>query len=228
MGPLLILNRAVAKGAPADVLERLLVLQERWEAAQARKAFDGAFAKAKSEIAIVCKNREVDEAESGGKSYRYEDLPEIARTVNPILSRHGLSYRFRTATGDDKVTVTCIVSHLGGHSEENSLTAGRDESGGKNDLQALGSAITYLQRYALKAALGLAAAADDDAIGTGTPEECVTAEQAGELERLIAESGADRGKLCAWLKVPDLKEVPARQFRCAKDALAARNGGRGA
>ena len=49
--------------------------------------------------------------------------------------------------------MTCVVSHRLGHSEENTLTAGRDESGNKNNIQAVGSTITYLQRYTLKAAL---------------------------------------------------------------------------
>ena len=40
---------------------------------------------------------------------------------------------------------------------------GADQSGSKNGFQAIGSAVTYLQRYTLKAALGLSAEVDDDA-----------------------------------------------------------------
>jgi hypothetical protein len=68
------------------------------------------------------------------------------------------------------VTVSCIISHRAGHSEENSLSARHDTSGNKNPIQALGSAVTYLQRYTLKAAVGVAAAADDDG-QTATPEQ---------------------------------------------------------
>lgn len=60
------------------------------------------------------------------------------------------------------VTVTCIISHRDGHFEENTLSAGRDESGNKNSIQAVGSTLTYLQRMTLKASLGLAASDDDD------------------------------------------------------------------
>ena len=99
----------------------------------------------------------------GETSYQHEDLGEIARVVAPILAKHGLSYRFRTTSEiNQPVSVTCIVSHRAGHTEDNTLVAGADNSGKKNVIQAIGSTITYLQRYTLKAALGLAAATDDD------------------------------------------------------------------
>jgi hypothetical protein len=87
-----------------------------------------------------------------------------------------LSYRFRTETPiNGPVIVTCIVSHRDGYSEENSLSAGRDDTGNKNSLQAMGSAITYLQRYALKASLGLAAGIDDDGRTAGEPRRAPVA-----------------------------------------------------
>ncbi|MEP5450516.1 ERF family protein, partial [Roseibium sp.] len=61
------------------------------------------------------------------------------------------------------VKVTCIIQHRAGHVEETTLMGGADQSGNKNGFQAIGSAVTYLQRYTLKAALGLSAEVDDDA-----------------------------------------------------------------
>src|SRR5690606_5138426 len=131
---------------------------------EARRAFDTAIAEAKGEIPVIRKNREVDFTSSKGRThYRYEDFAEVARTVDPILRRHGLSYRFRVASPpNEPVTVTCILAHREGYAEEVTLTAGRDESGNKNHIQAISSTVTYLQRVTLKAALGLAAAEDDD------------------------------------------------------------------
>src|ERR1035441_7338511 len=93
--PMDMLSRAVTQGATVDVLEKLMGLQERWEKHQARKAFDNAMSEAKSEIPVILKNRQVT---YGNTSYSHEDLPEIARTVDPILATYGLSYRFRTAS----------------------------------------------------------------------------------------------------------------------------------
>ncbi len=97
MTPMLMLQAAVERGASLETLEKLMTLQERFEANQARKAFDDAMAAAKAEIPVIAKNREVDFTSSKGRThYRHEDLAEIARTVNPILAKYGLSYRFRS------------------------------------------------------------------------------------------------------------------------------------
>lgn len=162
--PMAMLQYALANGAGMDVIEKFMGLCERWRANEARAAFDEAMAAAKAEIPVIAKNREVDFTSAKGRThYKHEDLAEIARTVTPILGRHGLSYRFRTTSNiNEPVVVTCIVSHREGHFEENTLCAGRDDSGNKNSIQAVGSTLTYLQRMTLKAALGLAAAEDDD------------------------------------------------------------------
>lgn len=162
--PLDLLQRAVQANTNVDVMEKLLGLQERWERNEARRAFDAAIAKAKSEIPVIRKGNQVDFTTSRGRTnYSYEDLATIAQTIDPILGKYGLSYRWRPNSDSKSVTVTCILSHSAGHFEENTLYAPHDATGNKNAIQAVGSAVTYLQRYTLKAALGLAAAADDDA-----------------------------------------------------------------
>lgn len=159
------LDRAVTSNAPVEVLERLLALHERWEAGQSRKAFDMALSLAKAEMPVIKKNRRVgfeSKRTDTRTDYAHEDLAEIARSIDPILGKHGLSYRFRTDSSEAKIKVTCIISHRDGYSEENTLISDRDNSGNKNTIQAIGSAVTYLQRYSLKAALGLSASEDDD------------------------------------------------------------------
>src|SRR4030067_1110586 len=172
--PMELLNIAISGGADVNVLEKLLALQERWEASQARKAFEAAMADAKAEIPPIFKNCHVGFKAKNSDSrtdYDHEDLAEIARTVDPILARHGLSYRWRTAQAA-AISVTCIVTHRAGHFEETTLSCGADNSGNKNSIQAIGSAVTYLQRYTLKAALGLSATKDEDgrAVG-GNPDQ---------------------------------------------------------
>lgn len=221
--PMAMLDRALATGASTETLEKLLALQERWEASQARKAFDEAMSAAKAEIPTIDKNRTVDFTSSKGRThYRHEDLAGIARTVDPILSKHGLSYRFRTTNvPGEPITVTCIVSHRLGHSEENTLAAHKDESGNKNSIQAVGSTITYLQRYTLKAALGLAASNDDDGgkADQAADDGPITREEMAVLERLIAETDTDIAKFCALGGVESLSEIRASEFAAAKQKL---------
>jgi len=149
--------------ADLDKLERMLAMKERMDAQTARIAFANALAEARSEIPPIIKDATVDFTSNKGRThYRHETLAGIAKQIDPILSRHGLSYRFRTEQGQGGVRVTCIVQHAQGHSEETTLSGAPDQSGNKNGFQAVGSAVTYLQRYTLKAALGLSAEVDDD------------------------------------------------------------------
>ena len=53
--PMQMLTQAVERGASVELMEKLMALHERWEANQARKAFDGAMAAAKAEIPVIAK-----------------------------------------------------------------------------------------------------------------------------------------------------------------------------
>lgn len=210
--PMGMIGLAVEQGASIETLEKLMALQERWEANQARRAFDEAMAAAKAEIPTIAKNRAVGYDNKDGKgstNYRHEDLAEIARTVDPILGKHGLSYRFRTTSEvNQPITVTCIVSHRDGHSEENTLMAGKDESGKKNSIQAIGSTLTYLQRYTLKAALGLAASNDDDGAKAEEVESPpIGPDEMAALRQLIDEVNLSIDKFCASFNIEALVDI---------------------
>jgi len=220
--PMGMLDRAVASGASIETLDKLMGLQERWEKNQARKAFDNAMAAAKAEITPIIKNRKVDfTSQKGRTNYQYEDLAGIARQVDPILTKHGLSYRYKTSTENNSVMVTCIIAHRDGHSEENALSAGRDESGNKNSIQAVGSTVTYLQRYTLKAALGLAASNDDDGAAANAGAT-ISDEQVEKIRSLIDEVNADIPKFCRYFKIEKTSDLPAKRFNDAIQALEAK------
>jgi hypothetical protein len=209
--PMDMLNRAVASGADIDVLEKLMSLQERWESANARKAFEQALAAAKGEIPIVIRNA------TGHNEKKYADFAAIAKAIDPILGRHGLSYRFKTVQTEKSIMVTCVLfGH--GHSEETALSAGADTTGNKNAIQAIGSTLTYLQRYSLVQMLGLAAAKDDDGNAAGSAE-AITLEQVEQLVALADEVGADKEAFCRYFKVGGLADITTKDFPRAIAAL---------
>lgn len=162
--PLAMLERAVISGADVAVLERLMALSERWQANQAQRAFAEALSAARGDLPAILKTKTVDFSTSKGRThYQYEDLADVIEQVAPALTQHGLSFRWRTDSETaGYVKVTCILSHRAGYSEETALSGPYDVSGNKNPIQAIGSVVTYLQRYTLKAALGIAAGVDDD------------------------------------------------------------------
>ena len=83
--PAMLLQMAVQQGADLDKLERLMALQERWEAAQAKKAYDQAFAEFKAESIRIIKNRNVSAGPLSGK--KYAELFAIVNAITPALSR---------------------------------------------------------------------------------------------------------------------------------------------
>lgn len=218
--PMQMAYQLINQGADFASVKEMMALSKELAADRARRAFDDAMASAKSEIPVILKNRKVgySHKDGGGEtSYRHEDLGEIARTVDPILAKYGLSYRFRpTSEPNQPVSVTCIIAHRDGHSEETTLSAGRDESGKKNSIQSIGSTITYLQRYTLKAALGLAASYDDD--GAKADEKqiaLITDEQRDRILDLIEQTGTDITQFCKVGKIDGIGQMLAADYESA-------------
>lgn len=220
--PMQMIDKALASGATPEILDKLMSLQERWEANEAKKAFDLAIAAFRAEIKPIIKERTAAmDLRGGGKaSYQYEDMALIAEHVDPILARLGLSYRYKSRVEAGQVMVTCIISHQQGHREETTLPAPVDQTGAKNAVQAVGSTVTYLQRYTLKLGLGLAAAKDDDVKRpTGEDQEAtVSQEQYETLSKLLEQTGKTEDDLYIFLGLPpdtDLHTLPARFFQKA-------------
>lgn len=160
-----LLRMAVEQGADLDRLERLMALQERWEAGEAKKKFAVAFAAFKAEAVKIIKGKLITDGPL--KNKKHAELSDAVNAATPALSRHGLSTAWRL-TKDDKdwMEVTCTLSHEGGHFETVSMGGPPDTGPGRNAMQARGSTKTYLERYTLTAILGLAAQdADDDGQG---------------------------------------------------------------
>lgn len=219
--PMDLLNRVIETGAGVEVIEKFMALQERWEANQARKAFEAAVAAAKAEIPVIKKNRHVgfeSKRTDSRTDYWHEDMGEIARTIDPILGKNGLNYRYRSKQEGVLLTVTCILAHTAGHFEETSLTAGNDMTGNKNSHQGVGSAATYLQRYTLKLALGLSAAKDDDAKAAGLGET-ITDEQVDELTKLLTDTKSNIVLFLKTIKLESLTEIGTDKFESVKKLI---------
>ena len=211
--PMELLSRALDRGANLEMVEKLMDLQERHEKNQARKAFDAAIAAAKSQIKPVAKNR------TGHNNKRYADMAAFAKAVDPVLAAHGLSYRFRSDQANGSIHVTCILSHRDGHAEETTLASGADTSGGKNSIQAIGSALTYLSRYSLTMALGLAASEDDDGAGADAAEP-ISEEQLQDIRDKLASSGSDIERFCKYMGVEALPDIRKNDYPKALAAIA--------
>src|SRR3546814_111257 len=148
--PMQMLQIAVEQGADLDKLSKLMDLQERWEANEARKAYVSALNAFKADPPTVVKNKRAgfDSKKTGDRTeYEYATLDAVSAIISASLSEHGLSHRWEVQQLDGgAIRVTCILTHEMGHSERASLQAGADQSGSKNNLPANGSPVTYMAR----------------------------------------------------------------------------------
>ena len=164
------LELAIEKGLDPVTIGKLMDLQERWEAGKARKAYVEAMAGFKRECpTVIGKDKKADFG-TGKAKYSYATTAAIVTAITPALSKHGLHLAWESSQKDRTCTVTCHITHEGGHRESATLTGPLDESGGKNPIQMLGSSVHYLQRYTLVSVLGLATADMDDIDDNGGPE----------------------------------------------------------
>lgn len=161
---------AAQSGMDIAMIERFMDLAERQEKREAERAYNMAFAEFKAKPPSIIKDKKVDYTTKAGNRVKYEHAT-IGKVVSEIitgLAAHGLSHSWTMTQNGKDITVTCRLKHFMGHYEEATLTASADESGGKNPIQAISSANTYLQRYTLQAVTGLAILeVDDDGRGAG-------------------------------------------------------------
>lgn len=202
-------------------LEKLLEVKERWEANEARKAFVAALNAFKAQPPEIVKNREIQH--NGKHIAYYAGLDQVSETIGKALAQHGLSHRWDTEQKDGGlIRVTCILTHTLGHSERTTLQAAPDATGAKNGVQAIGSTVTYLQRYTLLAATGMATFEQDDDGKSAEPPAPISAEQKDAIIALIKETGADTQKFLQYMGVASLDELPAEKYVKAITALGAK------
>lgn len=223
--PATLLNIAIEKGADLEKLEKLMDLQIRWESNQARKAYHEAMASFKANPPDIEKDKKVSyKTNSGTTAYSHASLGNVTDKINSALSQYGLSAAWITKQDDKGVTVTCRISHILGHSEETSLTAALDTSGGKNTIQALGSTISYLQRYTILALTGLATHdMDDDGQSTEVPTY-ISDKEKSTIVDLINAKEVNEDKFLEYMKCKSVETIPAIDFQKAITALRTAKG----
>lgn len=167
--PMELLLRA-SETADADTLAKLLDVQLRWEANEARKAFHAAFQKFKANAPAILKTHEVKYTNKDGSVTRYThaELDKINDIIGDALKAVGITHTWRSSDAGGRTTITCVLTYSDterglAHSEDVSTLSGpADTSGGKNSVQAVGSTTKYLCRYTLLMGCGLAAQGGDD------------------------------------------------------------------
>ena len=218
MTPMEMLNAAIERGDSLDRLERLMDLNDRWEKAQAKKAFLEAKARFKASAPTILKDK--DNKQYGSK---YASIGNVVNTINEALAQHALDADWDFDQSDNRIKVTCTLRHVQGHEESRSLFGPPDTSGQKNPLQQIKSTLTYLKLATFEAVTGIATKegnVDDD--GNSAGNKVISDEQAEELRTLITATKTQLDKFLEVAKAESVSDVLAKDFTRLKQFLVAK------
>jgi len=90
---------------------------------------------------------------------KYASLSSVQRAAK-VIHQFGLSYLQMPSFDGDRVSLTTVLLHTSGEKIEFELSA--PVAPGKQQIQALGSTISYLRRYSLSSLLGISVGDDLD------------------------------------------------------------------
>jgi hypothetical protein len=171
--------------AAVEKLERMMAMYERLKAKEAEFAYNAAKSRILKKLAgiKIVKNRsvlhEIEKIKPQGRTYeafKYAPLEEIDRHLRPLLAEENmdLSYSDQVCEGGG-ILIRGRLTHLpGGHHEDSFMPAPLDTTGGKSDVQAVGSTNSFLRRYVACNIFNIVVVGDDDDGTGGTIDEAQT------------------------------------------------------
>ncbi len=195
-------------------LEKVIELYERMETRNAEKAFNAAFVALQAELPVIVAETIIP---NRGKYQRFED---VMRDVGPLLVKHGFTVSFSMQAQDNRITETCQLKHIGGHSQANSFSV---RVGGRADseTQADCKAATTAKRNALLNCLNIiirqdAFSGEEDPTQDGAP---ISWEHVAFLKEQVKETKADEAAFLKFAGVHDYHEIGTLRYDSLVAAL---------
>ena len=157
----------------------MMAMYERLNAIAAELAYNAAKGRILKKLASIkiVKNRsalrEIDNGKPQQGSYaafKYAPLEELDKHLRPLLAEEEMDLAYSDEPWErGGVLIRGRLKHLpSGHYEDSFMPAPLDTTGGKSDVQAVGSTNSFLRRYVLCNIFNIVVVGDDDD-GTGGP-----------------------------------------------------------
>jgi hypothetical protein len=205
-------------------LERLLAMYERITAQRAKAAYTAALVAVKPELPVIDRRGRIEITDKATHTRVIQSTPyalweDIDEAITPALNKHGLVLTFRSGVAQDgKITVTGVLSHKDGHTEETTITLPHDSSGSKNAVQAVGSSTSYGKRYTATLLLNIRTRGEDDD-GDKGGSNTITDEQVQTIFDIIKRTKADTAKFCKYMGVEAVPDIAKKDYEKAIIAL---------
>jgi ERF superfamily len=233
----LALIERLAADPRADVakLERMMALYERLRAKDAELAYNAAKGRILKKLAgiKIVKNRaalceiDIGKPQQGSyQAFKYAPLEEIDKHLRPLLAEEEMDLSYSDEPLESGgILIRGRLKHLpSGHYEDSFMPAPLDTTGGKSEVQAVGSTNSFLRRYVLCNLVNIVVVGDDDDGTGGTIDETqaktildlMKRAKAGPkfLKYMKAQSVEEAGSLAAAVAT-----IAARDYRKATTTL---------
>ena len=218
---------ALDPGADAEKLERMTAMYEALTAKEAELAYNAAKGRILQKLAgiKIVKNRsvlnEVDNAKPQkgiGEAFKYAPPEEIDKHLRPLLAEEEIDLPYSDEPGESGgIRIRDRLKHLaGGYYGDSFMSGPPDGTGGKSNVQALGSTNSYLRRYGLCNIFNIVVVGDDDDGNGGTIDEAQTKTILALIKK--AEVGP---KFLKYMKAQSVEE--AGSLKAAVATIAARD-----
>lgn len=165
-----LIRQALADRLPMEYVQAMIAERNKELARLAAIEFNKAHREFLKMVPVIVKNRHVNfehkrkdpNVEPGKTDYWYSELAHVIETVKEAEHACGFSHDWRTSYEGNKIRITCIMKHIAGHEQTDTMESTADPSGSKSAIQANASAISYLRRYSFMGVFGLSARGDDN------------------------------------------------------------------
>lgn len=207
-------------------LETLLRIRHEEEQREARREFAAAMVAVASCIEQVGKHGRVKLVRDGKDmgSYKFARMEDVDIALRPLLREFGLRLSFtieERAQGGGGAIITGTATHRNGVSESSTVPLALDSGAGRNNLQAMGSTISYGKRY-VTAALFNIVWKDQDDDANGAFETFIAPDQAGQIRAMLKAQSISEDDFTEYLRVDTLEHLPASRFRNTMASLQKR------
>lgn len=201
------------KDIDPERLEKFLDLQIKMEERQAERALNEALSDFQASVPSIIKTKK-------GHNSSYAPLDEIVHQIRPVLAKVGLSFFFDVEPVNDLTSLLkTTVRHKGGASIVSHYYFARvDNSGSKNEAQALKSALSYAKRAGLESALGLVSTGEDDDAARAT-DRAANADLISQVSQLLELTKSDQKKFLSFIGAESVESLTEYQAKKAIHAL---------
>lgn len=208
-----------------EKMMQLMELQERIMAKQAEIEFNQALNRLLPKMPRIKRDGSVaypadKNSPNGAKkeAFRFATYENIDKAIRPHLHDEGFSLSFESSVRPEAgggIIVTGKLGHVRGHSRTASIPVALDTSGGKNNIQAMGSSLRYGIRYTTTMLLNIVTEGEDN--DAQLPAQLIGEREVEQIYDLFTQCGMltpeSRVKFYTIAKVTKPEEIRADQYQ---------------